>query len=896
MTREGTRGAGADRPLERRVALGLSISLLIVVGVAVGTYRIERLARQSADRTNHANEVGDVVDATSAQLDEVDAAKRGYVVTGDPLLLATYRAAAAKLSPKLAEFRKAIANNPRQTGTTAVLQTLFNQKHAFSEQVIEERRTRGFEYAAALMATNKGEALKIKIREILHGVLADNNRLLLDETQVMRRLSSLKLAVLGVGIAVQLGFLIAVFYLVRQALAERRAGAAALADRVRLATFAADVGAALTESESLPRALEASAEAMVRHLGASVASIWVVSSKEPVLECRATAGGGNLPDSLERIPIGQLQIGRIAAQGQPEIADLTRQGAGQADADWARGRGMVSLAGHPLVVAGRSLGVMAVFSLEPITDPVFRAMGTVSGTIALAIDRARAAESLQASETLTRSIVEGLLDGLVTVDATSRITSFNQAAEQMFGYSRAELIGKPLSCIVPETEGATAEQFLQMSRERLIGGVTEAHGRRKDGTTFLYELALFEFWTSEGRHFGGAMRDVTERQEVDRLKREFVSTVSHELRTPLTSIRGALGLVAGGAAGLLPDQAKALLDIALKNSERLARLVNDILDMEKIEAGQLEFKMEELRVAPLLEGAVEANRSYAEQFGVGLAVEDDAPGARVRTDPDRLIQVLTNLLSNAVKFSPKGETVRLIASRHEGIVRFEIKDRGPGIPEEFRSRIFGRFQQADSSDTRQKGGTGLGLAITRLIAEKLGGTVGFDTEIGRGSTFWVELPLVGVPAHRPRILQVEAGRPLRPRVLHVDDDPDLPAIVAAALSEFADVDIAHGVREAKQRLTGTTYDVVVLDVGLPDGSGLELQPLLVRPTGVSTPFVFFTAHEISREAAGAAADVLIKARSTVAELVGSVRSLIAASNVEEGIAAAPPRNLLEVGA
>jgi PAS domain S-box-containing protein len=646
----------------------------------------------------------------------------------------------------------------------------------------------------------------------------------------------------------------------------------AYAERARLALFTADVGGALTRSESLTGALEASAEAMVRHLGAATASIWVLSTKEPVLERRATAGSvGELPDALEQIPVGQYRIGRIAQDGRPRIVDLASDPHEPGDKDWARQAGMISFAGHPLTVAGRSLGVMAMFARERITQPALHAMATVADAIALGIDRARATDSLRASETLTRSIIEGMREGLITVDAASEIRSVNSAAERLFGYTRDELVGKPISCLIPDEGIEDAAAFLRAARLRAMGRLTEWQGRRKDGSTFPLELSLFEFWTSEGRHFGGAVKDLSERHEVDRLKREFVSTVSHELRTPLTSIRGALGLVVGGAAGALPAQARGLLDIALKNSERLARLVNDILDMEKIESGQLEFRMEDLELAPLLTAAVEGVRSYAEQYGVALAVEQAAPGVRIRADADRFAQVVTNLLSNAVKFSPRGETVRLIAAGRGSSVRLEIVDRGPGIPEEFRSRIFGRFQQADSSDTRQKGGTGLGLAITRLIVENLGGTVGFETQIGQGSTFWVELPRAGSPA----VAAAREGGTWRPRILHVDDDPDLPTIVKAALSVFADVDNARGVHEARARLASQVYDAVVLDVGLPDGSGFDLTPLLTGSSGVATPFVFFTAQEISREAGGAAAAIFVKSRSSVDELVEAVRSLVA---------------------
>ncbi len=517
------------------------------------------------------------------------------------------------------------------------------------------------------------------------------------------------------------------------------------AERARLAAFTADVGGALTRSESLSRALDACAKAMVQHLGAGMASIWVVDPEEPVLERRAAAGA-LVPESVDRIPLGKFRIGRIAAEGTPRIIDLTSEPPLDDDKGWARQNGMVSFAGYPLAVGGRSLGVMAMCAREPITEPALDAMATVADEIALGIDRERAAESLRASEAITRSIIESMLEGLVITDASMQIRSVNSAAERIFGYGRGELLGQPLTCLIPNDGGDAPQEFMRQARIRAMGRVTEWIGRRKSGDVFPMELSLFDFWTAEGRHYGGAVKDLSERREVDRLKREFVSTVSHELRTPLTSIRGALGLVAGGAAGPLSTQAKGLLDIALKNSERLARLVNDILDTEKIEAGQLEFKMEELAVEPLLDAAVEGIRPYADGFGVALDVENDTPDVRVRADADRLTQVITNLLSNAVKFSPRGRTVRVVTSRRQSIVRIEVRDHGPGIPEDFRSRIFGRFQQADSSDTRQKGGTGLGLAITRLIVEQLGGSVGFETQLGQGSTFWVDLPVLDVGA------------------------------------------------------------------------------------------------------------------------------------------------------
>jgi signal transduction histidine kinase len=236
------------------------------------------------------------------------------------------------------------------------------------------------------------------------------------------------------------------------------------------------------------------------------------------------------------------------------------------------------------------------------------------------------------------------------------------------------------------------------------------------------------------------VRDITERKKVDQMKNEFISTVSHELRTPLTSIRGSLGLLSGGVAGALPARARAMLDIAYNNSERLVRLINDILDIEKIESGQLDFVARPLELLPLLEQAIDANCAFGAQFDVTFKLEPAVSGIWVNADADRLMQVITNLLSNAARFSPHGQAVTITVTRHSGLIHVAVSDHGPGIPEEFRGRIFQKFAQADSSDTRQRGGTGLGLSISKAIVERLGGEIGFEAGSAIGATFFFDLP------------------------------------------------------------------------------------------------------------------------------------------------------------
>lgn len=235
-------------------------------------------------------------------------------------------------------------------------------------------------------------------------------------------------------------------------------------------------------------------------------------------------------------------------------------------------------------------------------------------------------------------------------------------------------------------------------------------------------------------------RDTAERGKVERMQREFISTVSHEFRTPLTSIMGSLALIAGGAAGSLPAQSLPLIEVAHRNAQRLVRIINDILDTGKIESGEMHFILRAQELMPVIRQVIEANRSHAEQSGVGLVLAHELPGARAEVDSDRLNQVLTILISNAARFAPAATDVTVAVERRQESIRISVSDRGPGIPAEFQSRIFQKFSQADASDTRQKGGIGLGLSIAKAIVERMRGGIGFDTAPESGTTFFVDLP------------------------------------------------------------------------------------------------------------------------------------------------------------
>ncbi|WP_309088904.1 PAS domain S-box protein [Phenylobacterium sp.] len=399
----------------------------------------------------------------------------------------------------------------------------------------------------------------------------------------------------------------------------------------------------------------------------------------------------------------------------------------------------------------RSDGTMRWISNKafPVRDAqgkVFRIAGLTHDVTALKDAEAAAHANMQRAQAETarrHAIFDAASDMILTVDCGGRIESINRAGELMLGYPPGELVGKLLSGRLNPGPGrpANLSELLERVRRHEPGTPFELELVRRDGSILQVDANFGELSEARGIHFVAILRDSTERKRVERSKDEFISTVSHELRTPLTSIAGSLGLLTGGAAGEMPDKAKRLISIAENNSRRLVRLINDILDIEKMQSGAMKFAFAPVDLGELATRAVEAMGGLAVELGVRFQLLTPEGHAIIRGDADRLTQVITNLLSNAAKFSPRDQAVEVAVALEGGRARISVRDSGPGIPAEFRSRIFGKFAQADASDRRQKGGTGLGLAICKQIVERHGGRIWFDSSPGEGATFHVELPL-----------------------------------------------------------------------------------------------------------------------------------------------------------
>jgi len=450
-------------------------------------------------------------------------------------------------------------------------------------------------------------------------------------------------------------------------------------------------------------------------------------------------------------------------------------------------------------------------------------METVEGLFILA-SIINISERKKTAEEKLLMVIESTPNAIIMVDIERTIVLVNLHTEKLFGYHRDELIGKKIEMLIPKrlrkSHPQLAQEYINDLSIRSMAEGREIFALKKSGEEIPVEIGLNPLETLEGSFILATIIDLTERKKNERMKIEFVSTVSHELRTPLTSIQGALGLINGGGVGEVPEKIKSLIKIAYNNCERLIRLINDILDIDQINLGKMVFKTKNTNLRTLIKQAIEINTTYATQFNVTLSCNEINKELTIYVDPDRIMQVLTNLISNAVKFSPKGGNVMISAVvQKNGNTRINVIDHGPGIPEEFKNRIFLKFSQADSSNIRKKGGTGLGLSICKEIIEKHGGFINYESETGHGTTFYFELP----PPPSTAIKSSQDIHMNMPRFLVVEDDADAGTLIRHMIEhEGMQADIALNAAMAKKMLAEKTYSGMTLDIILPDQNGISL--------------------------------------------------------------------------
>jgi PAS domain S-box-containing protein len=599
----------------------------------------------------------------------------------------------------------------------------------------------------------------------------------------------------------------------------------------RRSTAQYSVTRALAQSDSMEEAASKIIESICVNIGWDVGAMWMYDEPAKSLrfvqmwhrqtinvndfaeECRRKEGIDELSSHenafSENAP---LWISRTDRENNPYFPNAAAQ------------CGMNTAFAFPIRNEETCIGVVELYSTE-IQEPnlellhMLDALGRQFGQF---IERKRVERSLKESEELFRQLADNIKEVFwISTPNLERYLFISPAFEEVWGYSRSEVYDDPaiyMRVVVKEDRQKVADSIKLESLDGSGAGI-EYRMYGANGEIRWIWSRVFPIKDEYGNvvRLCGIAHDITERKEVERRVSEFYSTVSHELRTPLTSIRASLGLIEGGLAGAITTRTAQLIQIARSESDRLIRLINDILDIRKIEAGRLELKREDILPADLVDITLSGVTAMAAEGGIKL-VSEITVDEHLACDRDRVVQVLTNLVSNAIKFSPRDSTVTVSVERVEQQVRFTVLDLGHGIPDDQKPRLFGLFQQLDGSDSRPKGGTGLGLAISKAIVEEHGGQIGVDSMVGRGSRFWFELPC-------PTLKEMDTDTLDLARVHHillVENDLQLTQLLRVLLAHDGyEVTVATSLSDADKALRRMRPEAIILDIQLPDGNGLD---------------------------------------------------------------------------
>ena len=502
-------------------------------------------------------------------------------------------------------------------------------------------------------------------------------------------------------------------------------------------------------------------EALCVSQGWDAALRWEVNEEQNRLEfCSAWGAPGRHGTPIFQESIGLTLTGavdlpaRVWQLGRPIwISDLTSLPLSPR-AQSALRNGMVSGCAIPVRVGNKVVGVLEFYCHFCLREnrEAMAAVETVASSLGQMWARSQERDRSEKLNRQQEILLDSVADGICGLDSHGLVSFANPAAARLLGASASSLIGKPLHVLLHGSAPSSAQCGEDCALLCAIGRPTATSGEdtifRSDGSSFPVDYALTPIPDQERiSAFVLSFRDISHRNALDRLKNEFISTVSHELRTPLTSIRGALGLLSLDIQGRMNEKSANLLRIALANSDRLMSLINDILDLDRLQSGLEPLTFQPVQLVQIVRQAIDGMRPVADAAGVQFI--HDTTEVEIAANPERLVQVLTNLLSNAVKFSPPGSTIFIMLHPDSNGVTLSVTDAGRGIPADQLESIFGRFHQVDASDSRQKGGTGLGLAICRTIVQQHAGRIWAERNPVRGATFRVFLPYNPVPLEKP---------------------------------------------------------------------------------------------------------------------------------------------------
>jgi len=508
--------------------------------------------------------------------------------------------------------------------------------------------------------------------------------------------------------------------------------------------------------------------------------------------------------------------------------------------------------GAPIFVSGRRYGTVNFSSPEKrdrkFSSTELQIIEQLSQWVGYEIDRSISTQSLKASQERFATAVRGASVGIWDWKNVNQQDAYwSDHLYGLLGYHPSE-IDATMANFLLLIHPADREKFqnaLKLHLERQIPLNMELRLKQKSNSYRWFLGTGQAIWDKDGQaqRIIGSIMDINARKHADVMKSEFVSTVSHELRTPMTSIMGSIGLVRSGNFGELNPKAQILLDIALKNGGRLVRLINDILDIEKIEAGKMEFVFRQESISDIIEDTVTESQAFVDKFGSEINFVDESDGANVKGDRDRLIQVFTNLISNAAKFSGENGKIVVTTSASAEDVTITVTDNGEGIPPENLPTIFEKFIQVDGSDNRTAQGTGLGLSISKAIVSAHSGTITVDSEVGTGSTFTVTLQRLTESERSGTNKDANSDGDSLGTILHVEDDDDVAEIISHLVSDHAHFLTSDTVYSAWKQLNSSKVDLVLLDMQLHNTRGEELIDLIDRELDYKPAVMIYSVEE-----------------------------------------------------
>jgi PAS domain S-box-containing protein len=687
------------------------VTAILVFLFTAGFISLDQLKKhdEARDWVVHTLKVITQLHFIRATVKDAEIAEQGYLLTGNKQYLALFSDSAPKIDQLIEAVRDLTQDNPKQRLQVSLLSTKVNEKLSQLKETIDLAHSNKRQEALADINSGRGEKLLLDVRRIVAEMMTTENQLLEERRKTVRVQANRTTTVLMGSITIAGILLLCLSGLLWRFITERKKAEEELKlsqERYDLAVEGSHDG---IWDWDLANDKMFYSDLAYTQLGYTPGEIDITSREKLFFLIH--------PEDLSRV---QSALADHLEHKKPyDIEYRLRTKSG--DYKWihSRGQAVWNYAGIPTRFAG---------SHRDITE------------------RVQSQEKLAQSEGRFRQMADNIKEIFWITDARGATPIYvSPAYEHVFGRTVDSLMAQPhqfFEATYPEDRQKLAEA-IRCQREVTYSSEIEYRITRPGGEIRWLWARLSSIVDANNHVVGlcGVTYDITERKEVELRVSEFYSTVSHELRTPLTSIRGSLGLIEGGLAGEVSLPAMQMIKIGREESDRLIRLINDILDIKKVEAGLMELHKEQVEPQKLVSETLDAIAGMAAEAQVTLSNHIDT-GDKIYGDTERLMQVLTNLLSNAIKFSPcNGEVSVSVADRPNQMLRLAVRDHGPGIPAHKMHRLFGKFQQLDSSDTRKKGGTGLGLAISKAIVEQHGGSIGVESEEGNGSEFWFDIPI-----------------------------------------------------------------------------------------------------------------------------------------------------------